>query len=118
MGLCGWLVQHELAAMEPLLRLGGRSLLDHALDRLAAAGVGEAVVNAHWRGEQVAAAMAARTQPRITVQMEEVLLETGGGVAVPGRVHAQPVACSTCQSRLGSPTTRWHSRPGPHSPCR
>lgn len=66
---------------KPLLRLGGRSLLDHALDRLAALGVGDAVVNAHWRGEQVAAAMAARRQPRITVQMEAALLETGGGVA-------------------------------------
>ena len=33
---------------KPLLELGGRSLLDHALDRLEAAGVAQAVVNAHW----------------------------------------------------------------------
>src|SRR5690606_14457722 len=39
---------------KPLLELDGRSLLDHALDRLAAAGVTQAVVNAHWRGEQIA----------------------------------------------------------------
>ncbi|MBP0465897.1 nucleotidyltransferase family protein [Roseomonas sp. PWR1] len=66
---------------KPLLELDGRSLLDHALDRLAAAGVTQAVVNAHWRGEQIAIAMARRDHPRIHLQAEETLLETGGGVA-------------------------------------
>lgn len=65
---------------KPLLPLEGRSLLDHALDRLAEAGVAEAVVNAHWRAEQIAAAMAGRERPRIHLQREETLLETGGGV--------------------------------------
>lgn len=67
---------------KPLLQLGGRSLLDHALDRLAAAGVEEVVVNAHWLAEQVEAAIARRTAPRILLQREETLLETGGGVAM------------------------------------
>ncbi|WP_198374764.1 nucleotidyltransferase family protein [Neoroseomonas rubea] len=66
---------------KPLLELDGRSLLDHALDRLAAAGVADAVVNAHWRGAQIEAAMAGRDHPRIHLQSEETLLETGGGVA-------------------------------------
>jgi len=66
---------------KPLLLLHGRSLLDRALDRLAAAGVGQAVVNAHWHADQVADAVAARTAPRITLQWEATLLETGGGVA-------------------------------------
>lgn len=66
---------------KPLLELDGRSLLDHALDRLAAAGVADAVVNAHWRGAQIEAAMAGRYHPRIHLQAEETLLETGGGVA-------------------------------------
>ncbi|MBR0649086.1 nucleotidyltransferase family protein [Roseomonas terrae] len=65
---------------KPLLELEGRSLLDHALDRLQAAGVTDAVVNAHWRGEQIEAAMARRTAPRITLQHEPALLETGGSV--------------------------------------
>src|SRR3954467_2590519 len=59
---------------KPLLTLNGRSLLDHALDRLEAAGVGQAVVNAHWQAEKVAAAVAARATPRLTLQREEVLL--------------------------------------------
>jgi MurNAc alpha-1-phosphate uridylyltransferase len=67
---------------KPLLDLGGRSLLDHALDRLAAAGVEQALVNAHWHGGQIAAAMALRTRPAITLQHEDTLLETGGGVAM------------------------------------
>ena len=36
-----------LETAKPLLPLLGRSLLDHALDRLAQAGVAEVVVNAH-----------------------------------------------------------------------
>ena len=68
---------------KPLLLLNGRSLLDHALDRLGEAGVREAVVNAHWHADKVAAAVAARGEaaPRIHLQREEELLETGGGVA-------------------------------------
>lgn len=66
---------------KPLLTLLGRSLLDHALDRLAEAGVTEAVVNAHWKPEAVAASLAARTAPpRTRLQLEPELLETGGGV--------------------------------------
>jgi len=80
---------------KPLLPLGGRSLLDHALDRLAEAGVREAVVNAHWHADKVAAALAERggAAPRVHLQREEELLETGGGVlrALP-RLGARPFA--------------------------
>jgi MurNAc alpha-1-phosphate uridylyltransferase len=69
------------AMPKPLLPLAGRSLLDHALDRLTDAGVTDAVVNAHWLADQVATCVAARSAPRITLQREETLLETGGGVA-------------------------------------
>jgi N-acetyl-alpha-D-muramate 1-phosphate uridylyltransferase len=66
---------------KPLLPLDGRSLLDHALDRLQAAGVREAVVNAHWHVDKVAAAVSGRLAPRVHLQREDELLETGGGVA-------------------------------------
>src|SRR5215469_15735820 len=65
---------------KPLLPLGGRALIDHALDRLAEAGVETVVVNAHWHGDQVAAHLAARRRPRTIVRREPALLETGGGV--------------------------------------
>jgi MurNAc alpha-1-phosphate uridylyltransferase len=67
---------------KPLLELDGRSLLDHALDRLEAAGVARAVVNAHWFAESIVAAMSRRTRPEIVIQREEALLETGGGVTM------------------------------------
>jgi N-acetyl-alpha-D-muramate 1-phosphate uridylyltransferase len=65
---------------KPLLMLHGRSLLDRALDRLEAADVRQVVVNAHWHAGQVAAAVAGRTAPKMALQREETLLETGGGV--------------------------------------
>lgn len=66
---------------KPLLPLLGRTLLDHALDRLDAAGIGQAVVNAHWKAERVAAALGARVEgPRTRLQLEPELLETGGGI--------------------------------------
>ncbi len=69
------------ATAKPLLPLGGRPLLDHALDRLALAGVELVVVNAHWQAERVAAHLAARVgPPRLVVRHEEALLDTGGSV--------------------------------------
>lgn len=69
------------ATAKPLLTLGGRTLLDHALDRLAAAGVETVVVNTHWQADAVAAHLAARGEgPRTVLRREEALLDTGGGV--------------------------------------
>jgi N-acetyl-alpha-D-muramate 1-phosphate uridylyltransferase len=65
---------------KPLVPLGGRALVDHALDRLEAAGVGRAVVNTHYKGEMLARHLAARRKPAITLSVEDELLETGGGV--------------------------------------
>jgi MurNAc alpha-1-phosphate uridylyltransferase len=70
-----------LTTAKPLLPLGGRALLDHALDRLAAAGITLAVVNAHWQAERIAAHLAARAEPpEIVVRREAELLDTGGAV--------------------------------------
>ncbi|HVH80278.1 MAG TPA: nucleotidyltransferase family protein [Stellaceae bacterium] len=65
---------------KPLVEIGGRTLLDHALDRLAAAGVERAVVNLHYKGELIAERLAQRREPCIEFSREEALLETGGGV--------------------------------------
>ena len=40
---------------KPLISVAGKPLLDHALDRVAAAGIGTAVVNTHYKGEMIAA---------------------------------------------------------------
>jgi MurNAc alpha-1-phosphate uridylyltransferase len=70
-----------LTTAKPLLPIGGRALLDHALDRLAAVGVARAVVNAHWHAPLIEAHLAARPPPPDVVLREEAtLLNTGGAV--------------------------------------
>ncbi len=65
---------------KPLIPILGKPMLDHALDRLAEAGVESAVVNTHYKGEMIAAHLKSRARPAITLSPEERLLETGGGV--------------------------------------
>jgi len=67
---------------KPLLPLGGRPLIDHALDRLAQAGVETVVVNGFWQADRVEAHLKQRSAlpPRTILRREEALLETGGGV--------------------------------------
>ncbi len=67
---------------KPLLPLGGKPLLDHALDRLAEVGVETVVVNAFWQADRLAAHLQARAAvpPATILRREETLLETGGGV--------------------------------------
>ena len=65
-----------------LVEVMGRSLLDHALDRLAAAKVDLAVVNLHHFADQIEAHLSSRKQPKVIFSDErEGLLNTGGGVA-------------------------------------
>ena len=66
---------------KPLVPIGGKPLLDHALDRLEDAGVESIVVNAHYKAEMIEQHLAARrSRAAITLSREDMLLETGGGV--------------------------------------
>jgi MurNAc alpha-1-phosphate uridylyltransferase len=65
---------------KPLVRIAGRTMLDHAIDRLEAAGVTRIVVNTHYLGELVVAHLRARPSPEIVFSPEAIALETGGGV--------------------------------------
>src|ERR1051325_935297 len=66
---------------KPLVAVAGRPLLDHVLDKLAEAGVREAVVNVHYLPDQIIDHVAARAAPRVTISDErDVVLGTGGGV--------------------------------------
>ena len=66
---------------KPLVRVGGRALLDHVLDRLVAAGVERAVVNVHHFADQIERHLADRRRPAIILSDErDRLLDTGGGV--------------------------------------
>jgi MurNAc alpha-1-phosphate uridylyltransferase len=66
---------------KPLIRVNGRTLLDHMLDRLAEAGVETAVVNVHYLADQIERHVAGRQRPRISISDERAqLLGTGGAV--------------------------------------
>src|ERR1700682_5665709 len=66
---------------KPLVKVAGRALLDHVLDRLGEAGVERAVVNVHHFAEQIIRHVATRKHPQIVISDERgLLLNTGGGV--------------------------------------
>ncbi|MBS0536216.1 MAG: nucleotidyltransferase family protein [Proteobacteria bacterium] len=66
---------------KPLVKVAGKALLDHVLDRLADAGVVEAIVNVHYLGDQIVAHVGSRTRPKVVISDErDALLDTGGGV--------------------------------------
>jgi MurNAc alpha-1-phosphate uridylyltransferase len=65
---------------KPLVVVRGRTLLDHALDRLVKAGVRMVVINLHYRAQQVKDHLANRKDLEIIYSMEEEILGTGGGV--------------------------------------
>jgi MurNAc alpha-1-phosphate uridylyltransferase len=67
---------------KPLVAVGGKSLIDYGLDRLADAGVERAVVNVHHLADALERHLAPRKAPRIVISDERgELLGTGGGIA-------------------------------------
>ena len=64
-----------------LIEVGGRSLIDRALDRLERVGVERAVVNVHYLAQLVRVHVGRRSSPKIVISDEtERLLDTGGGI--------------------------------------
>jgi MurNAc alpha-1-phosphate uridylyltransferase len=68
---------------KPLLRVGGKRLIEHHLERLSASGFREVVINTGWLGDMIEAALGtgARLGLSITYSHERPeALETGGGI--------------------------------------
>ena len=66
---------------KPLVPVAGQPLLDHVLDKLAGAGVTEAVVNVHYLPDQIIEHTRSRKQPRVIISDErDKVLGTGGAV--------------------------------------
>jgi MurNAc alpha-1-phosphate uridylyltransferase len=66
---------------KPLVKAGGKTLLDHNLDQLVEAGIENVVVNVHYLADQLEAHCARRAQPKIRISDERAgLLDSGGGV--------------------------------------
>lgn len=66
---------------KPLIEAGPKTLLDHNLDQLAAAGITEAMVNVHYLPDQIIRHVAGRERPRISISDErDRILDSGGGI--------------------------------------
>lgn len=64
-----------------LVEVGGRTLIDHMIDRLKGAGVERFVVNVHYFADRLEAHLKSRNDVEIVISDErEKLLETGGGL--------------------------------------
>lgn len=68
---------------KPLLRVGGKRLIEYHLERLAAGGFREVVINTAWLGDQIRAALGAGGQYGLAITYsheQPEALETGGGI--------------------------------------
>jgi MurNAc alpha-1-phosphate uridylyltransferase len=70
------------ATPKPLLKVGGKSLIEWQIERLVTAGFTDIVVNSAWLGEQFPAALGhgARYGTRLHFSPEQEALETIGGI--------------------------------------
>ncbi len=87
---------------KPLIKVAGTPLIDYTLDRFARAGVRRAVVNVHYRADQMEAHLKGRRAPEVVISDERAqLMETGGGLkkAAPFLGRA-PVYCTNTDAIL------------------
>jgi MurNAc alpha-1-phosphate uridylyltransferase len=71
------------ACPKPLLPVAGKPLIQWQLERLAAAGLTDVVINLSWLGEQIAAALGDGSRLGVSVEYSREpwpALETGGGI--------------------------------------
>ncbi len=74
---------------KPMLKVGGRPMIDHAIGQLRDAGIERLVANTHYLPETLEAHLA---RLNVITLREEVILETGGGLrAAVGTLDCDPV---------------------------
>ncbi|ANU08179.1 nucleotidyltransferase family protein [Paraurantiacibacter namhicola] len=95
---------------KPMVRVAGKPLIDHALDRLADAGVTKAVVNVHYLADALEAHVLERKMPRVTISDErDQLLETGGGLVKAQHELPDPFFCLNSDNIwLDGPASAFH----------
>lgn len=66
---------------KPLVKIAGRTMLDHMLDRFAEIGIKRAIVNVHYLADQLERHLLERKAPEIIISDErDKLLDQGGGI--------------------------------------
>src|ERR1700760_2235407 len=68
---------------KPLLKVGGKALIEWQIERLASAGLTTIVINYAWLGEQFEAVLGDGSRYGVTLRYsaEHEALETAGGIA-------------------------------------
>ena len=67
---------------KPLVTIGGKTMLDHMLDRLADGGVSRAIVNVHHLPDQIETHLQPRKRPEIIISDRGIRWGLAGGVAL------------------------------------
>ena len=96
-----------LTLPKPLVQVGGKTMLDHMLDRLAESGVTKTIINVHWLADQIEAALNDRRSPGLTISDERALLldQAGGIVKVLAEFQGKPFfICNTDALWIDSPS--------------
>ena len=103
---------------KPLVRVAGKPLIDHALDRLSDAGIGRVVVNVHYLADALEAHLKERAKPAVAISDErEQLLETGGAMIKAQGQLADPFFCLNADNIwLEGPRTAFHDLSGRWNP--
>ena len=96
---------------KPLVKVAGKPLIDHMLDRFKASGLETAVVNVHYLADEIEAHLASRERPEILISDERAkLLDQGGGIkkALPLLGDAPFFLCNTDAFWLEGPRSNLH----------
>jgi MurNAc alpha-1-phosphate uridylyltransferase len=83
-----------------LVKVNGKAMVDHAIDRVKAAGISRIVINIHAHADKMRAHLEARNDDSIIISDEtDALLETGGGIkkALP-LLGDKPILTHNCDS--------------------
>lgn len=66
---------------KPLIKVNGKTLIDHKIDAALDAGIETVVVNVHYLADQLEQHLAGRHNPQIIISNErDALLDSGGGI--------------------------------------
>ena len=63
-----------------MIEVGGAAMIDQALDKLGAIGIGSCVINTHYKAEILKRHLQTRRRPEVILSHEPDLLDTGGGI--------------------------------------